>query len=862
MKIEKFYREGRCSEYAALSNLLFEQNRHYFLKKAIGLFATLVASKAPVESIMRQVSDYLASSYSEIDFPFSWQASQYAEDDTKRFWRFLRRICNEKVVKANCATSFQTLGVLPDGSDSLEGFVHLILQDENGGYHAFIIHGGSCNRSMKGRSSETAASCDLHAMVAKYSLESEYPGIVIHSVYLSHRNDLPGAVLPDMEISTTSSSNMHTLDFQCYADANGEWDMDFMAENIMRVVRDVTRKKVSCYECPYAGICKTPQLQLEVENLWEQEEEHVYSMPEFTEDQNQVVCHKDGPMLVCAGPGSGKTATLIGRIRHLVEVFKVVPQFLLIVTFTNEAAKELKNRCLSFLDENNLPCISTLHAFAYRVLRENKKFFENPMPLLTKDIQLGIIENIMSVMPEIPGFKYGKERGDSGLYATVLRKLNQFFTMTEFEFFQKNPEIGHSFVTLANQYQKIINANHYITFDEQITLTRKLFAEHPEVLSNYQKLYKYIMVDEYQDVNEDQVGMIYSLAEHGNLVVVGDDDQNIYGFRGASSEYMLNFTQHYPGAKTVILHENFRSTKSLVDAAQTLIGKNQKRIPKDIRSGNNEVGKDPIVVQDMTAAAIDQLINELLEQGYRYDDIAILSTRNAPLEELHEELQAPSVLAKSYLRYDGLFLFAYSVLRLYRSEMRDDEAFLYYLSLFGKRDSLYHRRDTSGRTLYETYLGICMVTGPCPLEISILKDMCTFLSAKPTITAFLTMCVYKIKWHQSNAMEILMEQVEKQKLANLEAFYHFAIGVVRYTDELRVEVQSESKVTLITCHDSKGKEYPVVIMRNDYKMDGNPEEVRRLVYVAMTRAKKQLFILHDASSKMDFLKDIPHKVRG
>jgi superfamily I DNA/RNA helicase len=111
-------------------------------------------------------------------------------------------------------------------------------------------------------------------------------------------------------------------------------------------------------------------------------------------------------------------------------------------------------------------------------------------------------------------------------------------------------------------------------------------------------------------------------------------------------------------------------------------------------------------------------------------------------------------------------------------------------------------------------------------------------------------------------MEILMEQVEKQKLANLEAFYHFAIGVVRYTDELRVEVQSESKVTLITCHDSKGKEYPVVIMRNDYKMDGNPEEVRRLVYVAMTRAKKQLFILHDASSKMDFLKDIPHKVRG
>lgn len=864
MNIQKFYQRSRCENITAFENLLSKEGRYTVLGRATKLFATLLGTDMKRDVVLQQIYEYLETEYASLNLDFSWQSNVYAKDDIRKLRRLLVRLTELKVIKTNVATSFETTCDLGDGSNTLDGLVHLILQDRGGNYHAMIIHGGTCSRSMKGKSIQTAAAMDLHCMVAKVSLESCYPGILIHSVYLTHKNDRPGEVLKDIEISQTSSSNMHSLDYKGYYD-NGVFNENSMAQSIMEALEQGEK---NCYSCYYHSFCKMPKLAL-AKSAQVSTENTGYRMPDYTEEQLKVIRHKEGPMLVCAGPGSGKTATIIGRIKYLVEECKITPQFILVVTFTNKAAQELKERCLSFLDETNLPCIATLNAFAYRILRSNQDCLGKELRLLTNDEQLKIIQNIADVSEPLSGFCYDHRYGKNGLYKTLARKMEQYFSMTDCEFFQKNPNIGNDFVGFAEMYRQIVDCNDYISFDEQIGMTNALFESNPDVLSIYQHLYQYIMVDEYQDVNAEQVKMLYAIANHGNIVVVGDDDQNIYGFRGASSDYMLSFPEAFPGAETIVLKDNFRSTKSLVSAAQALIHNNQKRISKDIRSGNGIEGVKPVVIKSLDPKEIDTLISELIAKGYHYDDIAILSPKNAPLEELHNSLSAPTVLAKSYLRHDGLFLFVYAVLKLYFNGMDDDVAFFQYTSLFGKQHLLKRRY---GISLYESLLEKYGYTdfrkeeislqgdGIFADELSMLQNLFELLKSEPSIQTFLDMCVFSLDWNASDAKNVLLEQAELQGFQDIKTFVSFMDCIVNFEDEKRVEVDPSGKVTLITCHDAKGKEYPVVIIRNDYA--SKDEEVRRVFYVAVTRAKEQLYIFQDASCKADFLSELPHTERG
>lgn len=861
MKIQKFYRTNRCEHIADYENLLFEEGRYTILHKAIQLFATLMGSHMAKDTILYQINNYLQQEYLSLNLPFSWQKTIYAKDDTLKFRRLLLHLNNVEVAKSNVPISFKVPVALPDNSDTLEGLVHLILQDNHGIYHAMIIHSGTCHRTMKSRSIDTAAAMDLNCLVAKINLEKFYPNIQIHSVYLTHKNDTLDKVLRNLEISDSTTSNMHTLSYQGYYN-NGVLNESAIADAIKQ---SLVKSKKNCYECSYASLCKTPPINVEQKNVMTAPPS-MYRIPDYTADQMNVVRHKEGPLLVCAGPGSGKTATIIGRIRYLVEECGITPQFLLVVTFTNKAAQELKERCLSFLDEWQLPKIATLHAFAYQILREHQELLEKDLKLLTNVEQFKIIQNIVSVIPPLTGFTYGQEYGNRGLYKTLAKTLNQYFAMSEYEFFSKNPNVGRDFIGFAKMYKEIIECNDYITFDEQISLTNKLFDENPDVLHVYQQLYQYVMVDEYQDVNAAQVKMLYAIAKHGNIVVVGDDDQSIYGFRGASADFMLQFTRIYPTAKTVVLKDNFRSTKSLVNAAQALIHNNHHRISKDIRSGSHIEGVQPMVINSLDSSVIDSLIDDLLKRGYHYDNIAILSTKNAPLEDLHNTLKAPSVLAKSYLRYDGLFTFAHSVLKLYYSKMSDDTAFLQYAELFKKRHLLSKEQ---GLGLYDSMLSkygyddLRTCSGRYPAddgifsrELGMLQDTFSLLENTPDIQTFLKMCVFQSNWNSSDAQDVILEQVNKQGIYDIRELLTFMDNLLSFEDEARVDVNTTGKVILSTCHDAKGKEFPVVIIRNDYS--SNDEEVRRVFYVAVTRAKEQLYILQDKSCKTDFLKELPH----
>lgn len=872
MNISTFYQHCRCEKIETMQHLIQEDSRYPALNRAIQ--SALVSLEAGVhpDTICAKMYVELKDQYAKLEQTFSWKAAGDAKNDALRLGRFLKWFqgSNMTILKTFQNVRVETPNPLPDGSRELRTKVDLICcrKEEKDVYYGFILHAGQARKGMKGKSLSTNIATDLTPMVAKLDLEEKYPGIIICMVYLSREADTQDCIHPDFLVGLTTAMNMFQIPYSDYYRKN-EFEHAKMLNMVLSVLKE--ENKGHCSDCIYYDLCKSPTFASVNDSPNTADEISSYRIPDFTDDQMKVVRHVAGPLRVCAGPGSGKTATLIGRIRYLIEEAGIDPAFLLVVTFTNEVATELKNRCLSFLDESHLPKIATLNSFCYGILRENNDLLGKNLKLLGTVERLRLIENIASVFPPLKGFKYGQEYGATGLYKTIANRLDYFFASTPEGFFNKYPELGNDFITFANQYHDIVEANGYISFDEQISLTNKLFEDYPEVLGIYQSIYQFIMVDEFQDCCQEQVTMLYALADrHKNIVVVGDDDQSIYGFRNARSEYMIDFEKSFEHAKTVVLRTNFRSTSTLVEASKSLIKNNKHRIEKEIISGKQKrkTEKIPTLIRDVSAYTIDKVVKILLNEGYSYEDIAVLSTKNAILEHLHTQLKSPSVLSKSYLRLDGLFLLVSVVMRLYRNPS-DDKAFYQYLKLYGKESIL--QRD-SLLSLQGSVLQRCGITdltniqidqidlSSCPVSKELQQLYGNFFvllehSANPQ--DFIKKMALTIDWKNSNSYEVMCNALELSGIATMEAFYEYLNNVSTFEDDTRVEENRGSRILLSTSHDAKGKEFNVVILINDFSK--NSEETRRLFYVAMTRAKERLFILQGDNKEVDYLGEIPYE---
>lgn len=865
MKISTFYKNLQCEEYEKYGRLFTASSHKSVLSKAVRLFCTQLGNGASCSAVLCTLERFFQEEYKNMELlPASWAKELLARNDTALFKRFFSAFgSTQKVEKVFAAVHLNLEETLSDGSRALEGEVHLITSF-NGAYHGYIFHPGPCKRSIDGESTSTAAYSDLSPMAAKLCLEQEFPGILIHVVYLQHKNDTLQKLHPYFEITDTASSNMHLLSFKSYYRKDGSLDRLRLFSAIKDVISKEKKKEKHCGRCEHAYLCRTQPLEKGGGAGYPASESsrRPYHVPSFTEEQLKVVRHLDGPMRVCAGPGSGKTATLIGRIQYLVEEKQISPAFLLVVTFTREAAEELKKRCLSFLPDNNLPKISTLNAFCFSILKENQDLLGMDLKVLTKEEQLRIVEDMVKCSKPLTGINYHDLRGGSRLYASIAALLGEYFK-DEARFLFDHPQYGKDFVVFAEKYREIIKSQNYITFDQQISMCNWLFQQRPDVLAIYQDVYHYVMVDEYQDVNSEQVQMLSAICrKRRNILIVGDDDQSIYGFRGASADFMIGFDKLYPDARTVVLKENFRSTEELVAAGQQLIQGNVNRIRKDICSGSGKHGALPYVIPSFEPKAVDRLIESLHKEGYPLEDIAICSTRNAPLEELHEKLSAPTILAKSYLKNDGFFIFVRCALNLMEN-LHNDKAFFQYLCLFKKEKFLHPQKNKS---FYESILSEYHYA---PLtenssayaedeiladELNLLADV--FLLKNTSLKFFLDSCASMLSWKSSNSLEVLKEACAMQKIKSLPDFLNYCNGLVIYDSDIRVEASSKGKVMLITSHDSKGTEFPVVILRNDFTLD--TEEQKRLFYVTMTRAKEKLFILQDTEAKVNFLQDIPH----
>ncbi len=589
----------------------------------------------------------------------------------------------------------------------------------------------------------------------------------------------------------------------------------------------------------------------------------------LNENQQKAVVHKEGPMLVLAGAGSGKTSVLTNRIAYLIEE-GVSPANILAITFTNKAAREMKERVTKLIGADaRYIQISTFHSFGLKILKENYEFlgYDKNFIILDSDDTLTVVKKLMKDLNMNPKYYNARE-----LRSKISSAKNELITPEKF----KKQEYDEKIVTLYKKYCQKLKAGNSVDFDDLLILPIKLFEISPSILNSYQERYKYILIDEYQDTNEAQYVFSKMISKkYRNIFVVGDNDQAIYAFRGANYKNILNFEKDYPDCKTILLEENYRSTKTILNAANSVIKHNKLRKDKNLWSNNEEGDKIKYIKTDDEKSEGDYVVKEIkkiAETGTSYDDIAILYRTNAQSRSIEEAM----LKANIPYRIIGSFYF-YN-----RKEIKD---LLCYLRLINnpkddvsltrvinvpKRGignvtiaNINARAEENNISMFEA------ITSGKELAFKQLIEELQTSSENKTLTELVELVLEKSGLKKELSEEKTLES--EIRLENLEEFksitknYENEFGEVSLDDFLNeislvsdVTEHSEgnNKVSLMTVHSVKGLEYDYVFIigmeegifpHYNSIMEGTNEaieEERRLCYVAITRAKKKLWIIN------------------
>lgn len=586
----------------------------------------------------------------------------------------------------------------------------------------------------------------------------------------------------------------------------------------------------------------------------------------LNEKQQEAVLHKEGPCLVIAGAGSGKTKVLTTRIANLIE--SGVPSYqILAITFTNKAAKEMKERIASLTSFNDA-FVGTFHSFGMRIIRENVEALDmkRNFTILDSDDVLSLIKRIL------------KEKGYEPKVVSpyfVRSKIsfikNEMLTTYEIEKYF-NDDLEKIAYEVYLEYNNILQKNNSVDFDDLLRLPVLLFERHPDILEIYQNRYRYILIDEYQDTNEVQYKMVKLLAKkRRNLFVVGDPDQSIYQFRGANYKNILNFEKDYPDTKVISLEDNYRSTKMILDAANDVIRNNQNRKEKNLKSHHGDGAK----IKYMRAMDekeeghfIIKEIKKLLEEGYSKKDMAVFYRTNAQSRSLEEQFLKSNIPYKVV----GSFYF-YS-----RKEIKD---LISYLKLIlNPKDDISLRRviNTPKRGIGDASIARLeniaeekktsmfeAIEGGKELIfkelIKTLQKDAESLSLTELVEDVLTKSGLKQELENEKSLEADFRLDNLNEFKSITANYEKETGSVDLGDFLEeislvsdIEEHKEDKdvVTLMTLHSAKGLEFPIVFLtgmeeelfphQNSLAEKDGLEEERRLCYVGITRAKERLYL--------------------
>ena len=586
----------------------------------------------------------------------------------------------------------------------------------------------------------------------------------------------------------------------------------------------------------------------------------------LNEMQEKAIRHKDGPLLILAGAGSGKTRVLTTRIAHLIENENIDPRSILAITFTNKAAKEMKDRLENLIGKNSvLAC--TFHSLGVRLLRENydKLGYEKNFVIMDSDDSLTLVKKILKDLGFDP-----KRFSPYMIRNKISSNKSEFIMPEDYKKFI-HAEEDDVIYKVYKKYEETLFKNNSVDFDDLLILPIKLFQNHKDVLEYYQEKYKYILIDEYQDTNEAQYQLTKFLsAKYRNLCCVGDNDQSIYAFRNANYKNILNFEKDYTDATVIMLEQNYRSTKTILNAANSVIKNNKLRKDKNLWSENEEGDKIKLYKSyDETDEVFYCIrkIKELISSGIPYKDIAILYRTNAQSRVFEQELLKQNLPFKIV----GSFYF-YS-----RKEIKDLIAYLRLIHNENDDISLMRcintpKRGIGPKTISEieqtaTFYNTSMFEAIKDGKEKAFKDLILELKELEknlSLTEFIDVVLDKSGMRKALQEEKTLEA--DIRLENLEEFksvtrsFEEQIGIVSL-EEFLLEISLVSdieeykddpnRISLMTVHSVKGLEFPYVFItgleegifphRNSATFD-EIEEERRLMYVAITRAKKALWI--------------------
>lgn len=583
----------------------------------------------------------------------------------------------------------------------------------------------------------------------------------------------------------------------------------------------------------------------------------------FSKAQTQAIMHKDGPMMVLAGPGSGKTTVITHRVQYLTKEYGIDPGDILVITFTRAAAEEMRERYEALTGGGSRVTFGTFHSIFFRILKLAYRYTADN--IVREEQQMQFVRELAQAG--------GLEPEDENEFAaSILSEISSVKgeRIALEHYYSKNcPDAV--FRQLYAGYEEKMRRAGLIDFDDMMVLCLELFTERKDILSAWQRRYRYILIDEFQDINRLQYEIVRMLAKpEDNLFIVGDDDQSIYRFRGAKPEIMLGFERDYPGAGRILLDVNYRSTEEIVAPALRLIGENQKRFSKTIhttgRHGKNVITKlwqDP----GEENLAIAREIQLYLQSGVRPGDIAVLYRTNAGPRFLMEKLMEYNLPFRTRDTVPNLYehWISRNILTYIRIAMgsRAREDILQVIN----RPKRYISRDAMPdetvsfermKVFYAEKDWIAERIESLEGDLRAIARMSP-LAAVNYIRQGMGYDEYLIEYAAFRRMrpEELLETADelKESAAGFKTFDEWFAHIEAYKEELlRQAAQRRTEtdaITLATMHSAKGLEFPIVYILDANEgitphsramLDEDMEEERRLFYVAMTRAKTRLHV--------------------
>ncbi len=586
----------------------------------------------------------------------------------------------------------------------------------------------------------------------------------------------------------------------------------------------------------------------------------------LNKEQREAVVHMEGPCLVLAGAGSGKTKVLTTRIANLISN-GIYSGNILAITFTNKAAKEMRDRVNNIV-EDNYAFIGTFHSFGLRVLRENYEKIG-----LSKNFTIIDSDDVTSIIKKIlKDFNYDSKIYTPGFIKNKISFIkNEMLSDVQIVKFLVSPEEKVA-VQVYMEYENILRRNNAVDFDDLLKLPVELFMSDEEVLDKYQERYQYILIDEYQDTNEVQYKLVKILAsKYRNLFVVGDINQSIYAFRQANYQNILNFERDYPDAKSITLNQNYRSTNTILEAANSVIKNNIERKDVNLFSelgegvkikyfrGINEKDEVNLIIKE---------IKKLLADGYNYKDIAILYRTNAQARIVEDGIlkeNYPYKVVGSYYFYKRKEIKdLLSYLRLI-SNHADDVSLKRVINVPKRGIGTKSIEDLEKMALDSNNSMFECLNKPKEVEfknlILELTEKAKDIDLTELIDLVLDKTGLKSEMENDKSLEAEIRMENLMEFRSVTESYQEEVGTVNLEDFLEdISIVSdisdhsdeEDVITLMTMHSAKGLEFRAVflcgmeegIMPHAMSMNEPKglEEERRLCYVAITRAKERLYI--------------------